>query len=70
MTDLGGLGAAAVTTIGTIAVVGMAAKVASNTVKNVGRMPKTKSGYRALSGGMKTKRNSKRSVKKSYSIFD
>ena len=70
MTDLGGLGAAAVTSIGTIAVVGMAAKVANNAVKNVGRMPKTKSGYGTLSGGMKTKRSHRRTVKKSFSIFD
>ena len=67
MTDIGSVGAAAVTTIGTLAVVGMAAKAAGGISKNVGRMPKTKSNYRVLKGTRP--RSSKRSSKK-FSIWD
>lgn len=63
MTDLGQVGAAAVTTIGTVAVVGIAAKTLGHTAKHVGRMPKGK-GYRVLP---KTKiYGSKKTSKKFY----
>jgi len=66
MTDLGSVGAAAVTTIGTIATVGIAAKVAHHAMKSAGGLPKSKSNYRVLKGS-RPKVSRKKS--KSYSVF-
>ena len=66
MSDVvGGVGAAAVKTIGTIAVVGIAAKAAGNIIKTTGAMPKRKSNYRVMKGH--TKRTARRS--KNFSIW-
>lgn len=63
--NLGGIGAAAVTTIGTLAVVGMAAKVANNAVKNTGSLGRTYSRKRSSSH---KKSYRKASTKKGYSF--
>jgi hypothetical protein len=65
MADIGQVGAAAVTTIGTVAIVGIAAKAVSKTAKHVGRMPGIKSNYRAMKGHVK--RTTRRS--KNFSIW-
>ena len=65
MADIGTVGAAAVTTIGTLAIVGVAAKVATKTAKNIGKLPGLKTNYRAMKGH--TKRTTRRS--KNFSIW-